>query len=108
MRIAFASEESKGLDSIVSRKFGRAAYFIIVDLVDDKVENIRAIENPGASAMGGAAIKAVQALINEKVDIVVAGAFGPNATVALQETGIKYYTYEGIKVEEVIKEIKKE
>jgi len=106
MRIAFASEESNGLDSIVSRKFARATYFIIVDLIDDKVENVKLIKNPGVVASGGAAIKAIQELINQKVDIVVAGAFGPNATVALQETGIKFYTYEGVKIRDVLEKIR--
>ncbi|RLF01298.1 MAG: iron-molybdenum cofactor-binding protein, partial [Thermoprotei archaeon] len=79
MRIAFASEEDNGLDSIVSRKFGRATYFIMVDVEGGNVKSVRTIKNPGAYASGGAAIRAVQELINNNVDVVVAGGFGPNA-----------------------------
>jgi predicted Fe-Mo cluster-binding NifX family protein len=53
MRIAFTVDEDRGLDSIVSPKFGRAKYFVIVDWDGREVLGVRTIPNPGASASGG-------------------------------------------------------
>ena len=106
MRIAFASDMDKGLESIVSRKFGRSAYFVIVELDDNKnILKVESIKNPASMAAGGAGIKAVQELVNRSVDIAVAGAFGPNAMAALVETGIKYYTISDVSVKEALEKV---
>lgn len=106
MRIAFASEENEGLMSKVSNRFGRAAYFIIVDTEDGEVKEYKIEKNPGAEARGGAGIKAVQKLINEGAKIAVAGSFGPNAMTALEETGIKHVEISGVTVEEALRELR--
>ncbi len=70
-------------------RFGRAPYFVIVDTESMKWEGV---ENPGASATGGAAIQAVQFLSGKGVDAVVcAGNYGPNAFNSLKAAGIKMY-----------------
>lgn len=106
MRIAFVSEEDKGLNSIVSSRFGRDRYFIILDLDGSDIRDLRIEVNPGSEAKSGAGIKAVQKLINERVDVVVAGAFGPNSTAALEEMGIKYVEMSGITVEEALRRLR--
>lgn len=106
MRVAFLSEEDKGMNSIVSNRFGRARYLIIVDLEDGDVKDIRAEINPGSEAKSGAGVKAVQKLIDEGVDAVVAGAFGPNSTAALEEMGIKHVEMSGITIEEALRRLK--
>lgn len=106
MKVAFATEEKNGLDSIVSTKFGRVAYFVIVELDNDKkIKDNYIIVNPGGEARSGAAIKAVQKLLEEKVAVVVAGAFGPNALVALDEMNIKHIVLSGVKVSEALGQI---
>jgi len=70
-------------------RFGRAPYFVIVDTESMEWEGL---ENPGASATGGAAIEAVQFLAQHGVDAVVcAGNYGPNAFDSLKAAGIKMY-----------------
>jgi len=96
------SEENRGLDSIVSQRFGRAKYMIIVDVENGEVKNIKAELNPGGQAASGAGIKAVQKLVDEGVEAVVAGAFGPNAMTALENIGIKFYQLQGIRVREAL------
>jgi len=105
MKIAFAVETGEDLNAIVSSRFGRAAKFIVVEIEDEKVVNIKAVENPGSKVASGAAIKAIQSLINEKVDIVVAGAFGPNALSALEGAHIKHVTISGKPIKEALKEV---
>jgi predicted Fe-Mo cluster-binding NifX family protein len=105
MRIAFTVDEDRGLDSIVSPKFGRAKYFVIVDWDGREVLGVRTIPNPGASASGGAGIKAVQGLVNERVELVVSGGFGPNALAALEELGIGHLELSGVRISDALREV---
>lgn len=73
------------LDAEVERRFGRAAYLLIVD-----PETMRwdALENPGARVGGGAGIQAAQLMGRHEVGTVVTGGVGPNAQEALRSAGI--------------------
>lgn len=109
-KIAIASNSKDGLNDIVASRFGRAPTFTIIEL-DDKgdIISVKVIENPGANAPGGAGVKAVQALINEGVDIVVGPSFGPNAKAILDEMNIKTITIPaGTKISEAIEYVKRE
>ncbi len=67
--------------------------------------NTTIVENPATEAKSGAGIKAVQKLVEEDVDVVVAGGFGPNAMAALDELGIKYVEMAGMKVSDALKKV---
>lgn len=77
------------LDSAVDPRFGRCAYFIIVDT--DTMQS-SAIENDAAMASGGAGIRAAQTVASTGVEAVITGSVGPNAYPALQSSGIKIMT----------------
>ncbi len=107
-RIAIASQNGNGLDDVVADRFGRAPFFTIIDL-DEKgnIVNVKVVENPGAKAHGGAGVKAVQKLVDEKVELVVGPSFGPNAKAVLDEVGIETLTVSaGRIIREVIEDIK--
>ena len=53
------------------------------------------VENPSATAMGGAGIQAAQFVANEKAEYVVAGNFGPNAATVLLQAGVKMIQAQG-------------
>ncbi len=109
IRIAFATNKG-GLDDFLSDRFGRAPTFTIVD-VDEKtgeIKEVKIIENPGPKAGGGAGVRAVQKLIDEKVQIAVGPSPGPNAYMALQQAGIKIYTITGVTVKEALEKLLKE
>jgi len=105
MKIAFASSSKGGLDDKVSDQFGRCPTFTIVTVESGKIVNVVAVENPGYKAVSGAGIKAVQKLIDEGVDAVVAGNFGPNAEAALYEVGIKVYVMKDLTIKEALDRI---
>ncbi len=105
MKIAFTTGEKGGLKDIISDKFGRSPTFTIVEVSDGNVKNVKVVRNPGYDASSGAGVKAVQKLVDEAVDLVVSGNFGPNSLVALQEIGIKTMSLSGITVEEALKKI---
>ncbi len=92
MRIAVPTNAG-GLDDTVAPVFGRAQTFTIVD-VDEKGEakEVKVVQNPAVGAAGGAGPMAVQTLINEGVEAIVAPQLGPNAAMAAQAAGLRVYT----------------
>lgn len=74
------------LDSPVDPRFGRSAYFIIVD--PDTME-FESLKNPYDVATGGAGIQAAQMVAGMGVSYIITGAVGPNAGGVLSGTGIQ-------------------
>jgi predicted Fe-Mo cluster-binding NifX family protein len=74
------------LESTVDPRFGRCAYFIIVD---PETYAFEAVSNEAAMASGGAGIRAAQTVSSMNVEAVLTGSVGPNAFPALQDAGIK-------------------
>ncbi|MGB4503594.1 MAG: NifB/NifX family molybdenum-iron cluster-binding protein [Syntrophaceticus sp.] len=94
----------KDLESQMDPRFGRCAYFI---LVDPDTEKFEVVDNPGISAGGGAGIQAAQAFIKQGVEAVITGHCGPNAFEVLAEGGIKIYQAPEMSVREVLDLYKK-
>ncbi len=88
MKIAVTSV-GPGLDSQVDPRFGRAAYFV---LVDPETLELAAVENTGAAAGGGAGVNAAKAVIDAGAEAVLTGNCGPNAERALKAAGVKLFT----------------
>ncbi|WP_099211461.1 NifB/NifX family molybdenum-iron cluster-binding protein [Thermococcus henrietii] len=106
MKIAIPTNGG-GLNDTVAPVFARAPAFLIVDVDENgNVTNEKVIQNPAANAAGGAGPLAVQTLINEGVEAIVAPQVGPNALGAIQAAGIRLYQVTpGTPVEEAIKAI---
>lgn len=81
---------SPDIDSEVDSRFGRGAYFIVVD--PDTLE-WQAHPNPGVSVPGGAGTLAAKFVANQKAEAALSGDFGPNAFTALQAAGVSMYVY---------------
>jgi len=76
------------MEADFSPRFGRCAYFIIVDTETQAWE---ALPNPAANASGGAGPQAIQFITNQGVEAVVSGRYGPNAFAALEAAGLQAY-----------------
>lgn len=78
---------SKGpeLNSEVDPRFGRAAYFIIIDSESGDYE---AKENAAVNAAGGAGIQAAQNVIGTGATAVITGNVGPNAFEVLNKADL--------------------
>ena len=87
MKIAVSST-GKNLDSQLDPRFGRCAYFLVVD--SDAMQ-FEAYSNESASMGGGAGIQAAQFLASKNVQAVITGNCGPNAVQTLNAAGIKLY-----------------
>jgi len=96
-----------GLNDTVAPVFARASAFYIADVDENgNVVSEKVIQNGAAMAGGGAGPMAVQTLINEGVEAIVAPQVGPNALGAIQAAGIRLYQVApGTPVEEAIKAV---
>ncbi|MCL6520608.1 MAG: NifB/NifX family molybdenum-iron cluster-binding protein [Armatimonadetes bacterium] len=91
------------LDALVDPRFGRCAYFVIVDT---ETFDASAVQNPGAMSAQGAGIQAAQLVSSLGVSTVIAGNLGPNAYQALSAAGIKVYSCAGETVRNAVNLLK--
>lgn len=89
MNIVISAQEPE-LDGPIDVRFGRASYFILLDLESGKWE---ACANPAVSQSGGAGVAAAQFVIDRKAEVAISGDFGPNANRALKAAGVKMHTF---------------
>ena len=87
MKIAFPTQDNKGMDSGVFGHFGSAPRFIIVDSVTGSFE---AVGNPDREHRHGQC-QPLKALGGEPVDAVVVGGIGAGAILKLNASNIKTY-----------------
>ena len=88
MKIAMTST-GKALDSQVDQRFGRAAYFLVVD---PDTMDFTAVENESIVAAGGAGISAAKAVVDAGAEAVLTGNCGPNAERTLSAAGVRLFT----------------
>lgn len=103
MKILVATSGKGGLEDMVSPMFGRCPTFTIVTVDGKEIKDVKTLPNQYAGGMSGVGIQVAQFAANEKVNTVMAGSFGPNATSVLAQAGIEMVQIAGIKVEGAIK-----
>ncbi len=92
------------LDSPVDPRFGRCAYFI---LVDPDTMQFEARPNDAAYTSGGAGIRAAQTVASSGVSAVITGSVGPNALPALLDASIQLYTVPSGTIRSVVEAFKR-
>jgi len=92
------------LDAPVDPRFGRTAYFIVVD---SETMSFEAVSNTAVGAMSGAGIQAAQTIASKGVNVVITGNVGPNAFQALASAGVKIVVGAYGTVREVIEKYKR-
>jgi len=99
MRIAVSSTGSD-LDSQIDPRFGRCAYFLIVETDDLSFE---AFENDSVTLGGGAGIQSAQFIASKGAKAVITGRCGPNAVQTLSATGLDVYVDHAGTIKDVLK-----
>ncbi|MFH1510876.1 MAG: NifB/NifX family molybdenum-iron cluster-binding protein [Candidatus Woesearchaeota archaeon] len=107
MRIAVSCQDNNPL-SLIDQRFGRSKYFVIFDIKDKKVVGTEAVINKGAEQGHGAGIKASEQLGELKVECILTGQLGPNATAVLGKIGIRAYQASGKAKDAINKFLKNE
>jgi len=102
MKIAISST-GKTLESEVDARFGRCPFFLIVEIENKKIKNVKTIENTAKAQMGGAGITAGEIVANEKVEAVISANLGPRAFSVFEQFGIKIYQGQG-KIKDVVQD----
>jgi len=98
MKIAVSSS-GRNLDSQVDPRFGRCAYFVIVETDDMSFE---AFDNENIALDGGAGIQSAQFVGSKGVRAVITGNCGPNAVQTLSVSRIDVFVGNSGTVREVI------
>jgi predicted Fe-Mo cluster-binding NifX family protein len=103
MKVAISSN-GEDLNAQLDPRFGRCAFFLVVDPDDMSFE---AFENKSAVQGGGAGIQAAQFLASQGVEAVITGNCGPNAVQTLSTAGIELFGGQTGTVREVVERFKK-
>jgi len=100
-----AAVSSSGTDpeSPVDPRFGRCAYFVIVDTETMRFETI---SNSNIGTPHGAGIGAAQLIASKGVKAVLTGNVGPNAFSALSAAGVRVVTGAAGTVKDVVEKFK--
>jgi predicted Fe-Mo cluster-binding NifX family protein len=101
---AGVSATEPSLDATVDPRFGRCAYFVIVDTETMQYE---AVPNTSQSTPHGAGIQSAQIIANKGAKVVLTGNIGPNAYHSLSAAGIQIVTGATGTVRETITSYKK-
>ena len=103
MKLAISSS-GKDLNSQLDPRFGRCAYFLIINPDDMSFE---AFNNESAVLGGGAGIQSAQFVASKGVDAVITGNCGPNAVQTLTAAGVELFAGQTGTVREVVERFKK-
>jgi len=87
MKVAVSSS-GQDLDSHIDPRFGRCAYFLMVETDDMSFE---VFNNESADLSGGAGIQSAQFVISKGAKAVITGNCGPNAVKTLSATGVTVF-----------------
>jgi len=101
------SSQGEGIDSGVSPVFGRCPFFVIVEVSEGEIKEVKSLANQAMSQAGGAGIMAAQNIGNEGADAIISGATGPRAFGVLQQLGIEVYQNVGGTVKENAEKLSK-
>lgn len=88
MKVAVTAS-APSLDTTVDPRFGRCAYFVVVD---PETMQFEGLENVNAGSPQGAGIATAQMIAGKGVEAVLTGNCGPNAYQALEAAGVKVVT----------------
>ncbi len=92
------------LDSQVDLRFGRAAFFVVVDTETDEFKSLDNKVN--VNAMQGAGVQAAETVVREGANVIITGHCGPRAHMTLSAGGVKIVVGASGTVEEALKRFK--
>lgn len=103
MRVFFAVESDKGLESRLDDRFGRAACFLIYDTGNKEIVSFE--ENPFREQDHGVGIHVANYVIQKNCQTVVGPKFGPKAESVLKAGSVSMLAQENVSVKQVLEKM---
>ena len=85
-RIVIPAEDGNGLNARLSEHFGRAPYFVIVDLEDDNISSVQVVSNE-SEHFGGFGLPSDR-ILRFRPNAVITHGMGPRALSIFQGAGV--------------------
>ncbi len=92
MKIAVSSRSDAGLDSFVDPRFGRCAFYTIIEVDAGKITNVHSLPNTATTKFFVAGVQAIKMLVNIDVNTVITGNLGPKSFYGLRDAEIPVYS----------------
>ena len=89
MRLVFPTNENAGYLSKRGAHFGKAKFYTIIVIENDKIVDVEVQENPGHNS--GACGNAVTNIMNLKADALIVGGIGGRPAQGFAEAGLDVY-----------------
>jgi predicted Fe-Mo cluster-binding NifX family protein len=89
MRLVFPTDENMGYLSKRGAHFGKAKFYTIIILEDNKITDVEVQENPGHS--GGACGNAVTNIMSLNPDALIVGGIGGSPAQGFAKAGLDLY-----------------
>ncbi len=90
MRIAVSADNKQGLNSVVSPHFGRCPHFVLVDLEDQQIREVQAVDNPYYGNHEPGQVPAFIASLG--ANVMLTGGMGGRAIMFFQQYGVEGVT----------------
>ena len=90
VRIAVTAADNVGLDGLVSSHFGRSPYFVLVDLDNGTIGEVRVVSNPYYANHAPGQVPAF--VHSQDADVMVSGGMGAGAISFFNQYGIEVAT----------------
>ena len=89
MRVVIPTSTPDGLLAKRGAHFGKAPFYVIVDIENGEIKDIDFVQNPGHA--GGACGNAVMNIKNLGADALIVSGIGARPLMGFKEAGIKVY-----------------
>jgi predicted Fe-Mo cluster-binding NifX family protein len=103
VRVVIPTNTPDGLMAKRNAHFGRASFYIIVDIENGEIKDVSFVKNPGHQ--DGACGNAVENIKNLGADALIVSGIGPNPLMGFKKEGIKVYFDDSATVEGSIKKL---
>jgi predicted Fe-Mo cluster-binding NifX family protein len=90
IRIAISANDSNGIESTVSEHFGRCPYFIIVDVEENAIQSVQAIDNPYYANHAPGHVP--EFIYRQGAGVMLTGGMGLRAVGFFEQYGIEVAT----------------
>ena len=90
MKIAFASEEDKGLESRIAYHFGRCSYYVFVEVENGQIKSVETKRNPYFNSHTPGVVP--EFIASQGAKVIVAGGMGPRAIDWFNRLGVQPIT----------------